>query len=65
MSIYPVRFKEWFPKGDPMHGCAKSVLPCIKCGKIARFRNAIGHHSLPYGGGGHVWCNQHCFKTDK
>lgn len=66
MSIYVVRLKEWFPKGDENHQIARWVVSlerCQHCGKKPRWRNARGYHALPWGYSSEVWCNQHCFKV--
>lgn len=63
MSIYLVKLKEWFPKGDKNHKIAKfivSISKCVKCGKTPRWRNSIGYHALPYGYSNEVWCNRYC-----
>ena len=63
MSIYIVRLKEWFPKGDEMHKIARIIVAnekCAFCKKKPRWRNARGYHALPWGYCSDVWCNIHC-----
>lgn len=67
MSIYPVKLSEWFPVGDEMHDTTYSIVNCIRClacGNKARWKAAIGHHSLPYGNGD-LWCSWKCCNSGK
>ena len=67
MSIYPVRFSEWFPKRSDQHETALSltnVLRCYACAKKVRFDTAVGHHSLPWGCG-ELWCSWECCESGK
>jgi hypothetical protein len=67
MGIYPVKLKKWYScrnKEDRIHRETLMFLfkfkKCETCGKKVKMRNAIGHHSLPFGYGD-VWCNKYCF----
>lgn len=67
MSIYPVKISEWFPPGDEMYEIASGIVSikrCYACNKKARWKAAIGHHSLPWGYGD-VWCSVKCLKSRK
>lgn len=64
MSIYPVKLSEWYPPGDEHYEYALMMVKstkCLVCGKIAQYRYAMGHHSLPWGYGD-VWCSKKCFR---
>lgn len=70
MSIYPVKLAEWFPIDDEYHDTMKWLVSngysdagrgCKLCKKHHMYwKEAIGHHSLPWGYGD-IWCRQKCY----
>ena len=66
MSIYPVRLKNWFPKGDHNYEIVHAIVKdskCAVCGKKPRYRYSIGYHALPWGYDGTVWCSTKCLRS--
>lgn len=72
MSIYPVKLIDFFPpskkKEDKfLHETALmlvKIMPCIRCGKIGKYKNAWGHHSILWGHGD-IWCSKRCLNRIK
>lgn len=72
MSIYLVKLNKMFKPSDRSADNVMyriilidmlKYLRCLSCGKKVKMRNAIGHHSLPWGRG-EVFCNRYCLKKE-
>lgn len=67
MSIYPVLLSEWFPFGDGKYETTLSLVKhmrCVACRRRPRYKDAVGHHSLPWGHGD-LWCSWECCNSGK
>ena len=68
--IYPVRLIKWFPRKSEDYKSLiymRKCMYCAGCGKSmarSKYKNIIGHHSLPYGHGD-MWHNDNCFRKVK
>lgn len=68
MSIYPVRIKEWYVKGEPfgdqiptLKSLIRHVLDCKVCGKKIPWKTGYVMHSATFGGSYDAWCSEECF----